>query len=135
MADLDLIESNVVANLATITALKVRYTYEPSKLPQLPAQTMFFDGFESNDVASRRERVAWRWILRLYVPLRDAEKAQIDMKSLMVNVRKELAKDRSLGGSCLFHRIRTGDVYVDLDQNNPHLMGEMVLEATTDENY
>jgi hypothetical protein len=135
MADLELIENSVISNLSNVTELKQSFPYEPTKLPVLPAITMFFDGFRQEDSSSRRKRVNWRWVLRVYVTLRDAEKAQRDIKSLMVAVRKELAKDPTLAGSCLYHNILSGDVYVDLDQNNPHLMAEMTLEATTDEGY
>ncbi|MDC3414268.1 hypothetical protein [Terrihalobacillus insolitus] len=135
MADLNLIESNIVSNLQTITALKNVYDHEPKSLSTLPAATIFFDGFSQSDSASRRKSVDWRWTLRVYVRIQDAEQAQADIKNLMVEVRKALASDPSLGGNCNFNQITRGEVFVSLDQNNVHVMGEMTLTANTYESY
>jgi hypothetical protein len=135
MADLDLIEAAIVSNLSRITALKKVYDHEPKSMPQLPAATLFFDGFSQSDEASRRKRVNWRWVIRFYVSLQDAEKAQNEAKNIVLNARKELSKDPTLGNNCIFQEIANGEIYVALDQNNPHLMGEMTLIAQVEENY
>lgn len=135
MADLDLIEAAIVNNLSRVTTLKKVYDHEPKSMPQLPAATLFFDGFNQSDEASRRKRINWRWIIRFYVPLQDAEKAQNEVKNIVLNARKELAKDPTLGETCLFQEIANGEIYVALDQNNPHLMGEMTIVVQVEENY
>lgn len=140
--NLDLIEAQIVKNLSDVQigtppapAFQKVYDYEPQKMPQLPAATLYFDGFRQDDITVRSKRVFWRWIIRAYVPLRDAEAAQNTVKMLTVNCRKELAKDPQLGENCLFHQITQGDTYAVLEQNNPHLMLEMTLEAATNEPY
>jgi hypothetical protein len=135
MVDLDLIEAAIVSNLSRITALKKVYDHEPKSMPQLPAATLFFDGFQQTDGASRRKSVSWRYTIRVYVKLHDVVKAQADIKNLVVNARKELAKDPMLGDNCLFQTIQNGEIYLLDDKDNPHLMAEMTLIATTDENY
>lgn len=135
MADLDLIEQNIVSNLKKVTEFKNVYDHEPKSLSPLPAATIFFDGFEQSDQASRRKTVDWRWTLRVYVRIQDAEQAQSDIKKLMVDVRKALASDPTLGGNCNFNTIRRGEVFVSTDQNNVHIMGDMTLTANTYENY
>jgi hypothetical protein len=135
MADLDLIESNVVKNLQAITALKKVYDHEPKNMPVLPAATLFFDGFGQDDSSSRSKRVDWRWVLRIYIRLHDAEQAQSEIKSLISNARKELAKDPTLGGSCDFQSLTRGEVFASLDQNNVHLMAELTLTVQTTEYY
>lgn len=135
MADLELIESNVVSNLKNITDLKAIYDHEPKNMPSLPAATLFFDGFEQDEASIRSKRVNWRWVVRVYVRLYDADQAQSDIKNLIQSVRKELAKDPRLGASCDFHAITRGEVFASLDQNNVHMMAELTLTATTTENY
>lgn len=135
MVDLSLIESNTADTLRLISTYKKVYEQEPKNLLQLPAASLFFDGFKSDDEASRRKKIAWRWILRIYVKLHDPEDAQTELKQLIVNSLKELMKNPTLGGSCLYHTVKNGEVFVVTDQNNPQLMAELHLEATTQENY
>jgi hypothetical protein len=135
MVDLTAIEAAIVGNLSAIPYLEKVYDHEPKSIPVLPAATLFFDGFRQNDQATRRKSVAWRWVVRLYVRLNDAEKAQQDIKTLIMDARKELAKDPLLGGTCLFHSVQSGEVFVSMQQNNPHMIAELVLEATTEEPY
>jgi hypothetical protein len=135
MTDLKLIESNIVSTLQAVASLNKVYDHEPMDIRSIPAATLFFDGFGQNDEASRRKSVSWRWVVRLYVPLRDAEQAQNDIKSLIVDSMAELRKSPTLGGLCLFHTVASGEVFVAMDQNNPQLMAELRLEATTQENY
>lgn len=135
MADLKLIETNIVSTLQLVTELQKVYDHEPKSLIALPAATLFFDGFGQQDQANRRKTVNWRWVVRLYVKLGEAEKAQNDLKTLVINTLNRLRSNPTLGSSCLFHNVTNGEIHVMMDQNNPHLIAEMFLEATTHENY
>jgi adenylylsulfate kinase-like enzyme len=135
LSDLLLIESKIVTNLQKDVKLIKVYDHEPSKMPQLPAATIFFDGFSQDDNSSRNKRSNWRWTIRIYVSLRDAETAQRDIKSLLLEARKNLANDPILGGTCLYQQVTNGEIYVFMDQQNPHLMAELTLVATTNEPY
>lgn len=131
---LDIIESNVATILRNVSFKRV-YEQEPKNLLELPAASLFFDGFGQADEANRRKLLNWRWILRIYVKLNDAENAQTVLKQLIVESLNELRKNPTLGGSCLYHTVKSGEVFVVTDQNNPQLMAELQLEATTQENY
>lgn len=78
-------------------------------IPQLPAATIFFDGFGQEDNASRRKTVRWRLVVRLYVSLRDAEKAQNEIKTLILRSINKLRQNPTLGESCLYHTISSGN--------------------------
>lgn len=135
MADLLLIEQNIAADLQKITDLKRVYAFEPQRIDDLPAATLYFDGFDQDDETTRRKRVNWRWTLRLYVPIQDAQTAQTDLKNLIMQARQQLASDPSLGGTCLYHTMASGDVFFVPDQNNPHMVAELSVVATADEPY
>jgi hypothetical protein len=136
MADLKLIESNVVSTLQNVKGFNKVWDHERLDIGSLPAATLWFDGFGQDDEAGRRNSVSWRWTIRIYVSLHtDAEKSQNELKDLIIKSMDQLRQNPRLGGSCLFHTIGSGDVFVALDQNNPQLMGELNLVATTRESY
>ncbi|KXG42875.1 hypothetical protein [Tepidibacillus decaturensis] len=135
MTDLRVIETNVKSILEQVAAFKKVYDQEPKNLVQLPATSLFFDGFKQRDESTRRKYVDWRWILRIYVQLNDAEKAQTELKQLILDSLDKLRQNPSLNSTCLYHTITNGEIFVLTDQNNPQLMAELHLEATTQENY
>lgn len=135
MADLTLIESNIVSTLQNVPLLKKVYDHEPMNIEVLPAATLFFDGFGQDDQATRSKSARWNWIIRIYVSLQDAKKAQEDIKALLLESLKQLRQNPHLGGSCLYHAVATGEVFVNMSQNNPQLMAELRLEAMTNEPY
>lgn len=135
MSDLRTIETKVKSTLELVTDFKKVYDQEPKNLTQLPAASLFFDGFKQRDEASRRKYIDWRWILRIYVRLNDAEDAQTELKKLIVSSLTQLRQNPTLNGTCLYHTVLNGEVFVVTDQNNPQLMAELTLEATTQENY
>lgn len=135
MADLTLIESNIVSTLQNVTLFKKVYDHEPMNINSLPAATLYFDGFGQGDQANRSKSVNWRWIVRLYVSLKDAKKAQDDLKTLILESTKQLRENPDLGGSCLYHTVASGEVFVNTSQNNPQLMAELQFEAITNEHY
>jgi hypothetical protein len=135
MADLTLIESNIVSTLQSVTALKKTFGNEPKTITQLPAATIFLDGFEEKDQTTRRKEVVWKWIVRIYVPLKDAEKAQDEIKQLLVDTLSAFRNNPTLGGSVLFQAISSGEILAVLNQNNPLMMAELSLSATVKEGY
>ncbi|MGM0882600.1 MAG: hypothetical protein ACQEXQ_16355 [Bacillota bacterium] len=135
MADIKPIETNIVSTLTLVTELKKVYDHEPKNLGTLPAATLFFDGFSQEDTASRRKKVTYRWIVRIYVTLRDEVKAQNDIKVLVNNSLDRLAANPQLGGTVKFHNVTNGEIFVAMDQNNPHMIAEMHLEVEVDRNY
>ncbi|MFC4768740.1 hypothetical protein [Effusibacillus consociatus] len=135
MADLTAIETNIVSTLQTVTGLKKTFGNEPKTITQLPAATLFLDGFEQEDNATRRKEVTWKWIVRLYVPLQDAEKAQTDIKTLLVSTLTAFRNNPTLGGTVLFQNVATGEIFAVTNQNNPLMMAEVSLHATVKEAY
>ncbi len=137
MTDLNLMATNIQTLLQGAAGIKQAFDHEPDKISNLPAATLFFDGFSQSDRASRRKTVNWRWIIRIYVPLRtsDIKKPQTDLRNLVQNTIQNLRTDPSLGGSCLYHTISSGEISALLDQNNPLLLAELTLEATTEEDF
>lgn len=137
MADLNVMAIKIKDALANVEGIKTAFDHEPQTINQLPAATLYFDGFSQADSASRRKSVNWRWVVRMYLPLNssDVARPQMDIRNIIENTIKQLRMDPSLGGSCLYHTISDGDVSVLLEQANPMMVAELSLTATTEENF
>lgn len=135
MADLNVMAANIKAILQGVSGIKEAFDYEPQNMNQLPAATLFFDGFVQTDDTTRRNSVNWQWAIRIYIPIRvsDIKVPQIELRTLINNTIKQFRTDIGLGGSCLWHTINSGDVYALLEQANPMLVAELSLVATTEE--
>lgn len=135
MIDLNLMSKNIQSVLENVPGIKVAYDHEPQKLTTFPAATVFFDGFEQTEGTTRRSTVNLRWTIRLYIALNtsDVKTPQFSIREFIVKTIKQFRTDLSLGGSCLYHTISSGDVFVNLEQNNPMLVAELTLTATTEE--
>lgn len=133
--DFTVIEGKIVENLKKVSDLKSVYDHEPKSLTTLPAATLFFDGFDQDDIATRQKRVNWRWTVRVYVRVQDAEQAQSQMKKLVKSIRETMAMDPTLGGTCLFQMFERAEIFVSSDQTNVHMVAEMPLIVATNESY
>jgi len=134
MIDLNLMGEKIKEILATVPNIKEAYDYEPQKM-NLPAATIFFDRFEQSDQTTMRKNVNWEWIIRLYIPMRtsDIKAPQLTIRTMIENTIKQLRSDYDLGGSCLYHNVSSGEILVLLDKNNPMMIAELTLTATTEE--
>lgn len=134
MNNLEAIEAQIVAVLRTVPDFVKIYDYEPVELFELPAATLFYSGFDSDDSACPEAlETAEQWVLRLYLPLQDAETAQTDMKKLIPKVREAFRINRSLSNRCLYTRLPKGRIMAVMDKTVPQLMAELQLTAITEE--
>jgi hypothetical protein len=135
MVDLSLMATNIKNALSAVTGIKEAFDHEPQSINNLPAATLYFDGFAQVETTTRRSNVNWQWTIRIYIPLNtsDVKLPQIQIRDFILNTIKQLRKDISLNGSCLFHTVSSGDVFALLDQNNPMMIAELTLTATTNE--
>lgn len=135
MADLNSMASNIKDILSLVDGIKEAFDYEPQNMTNLPAATLFFNGFSQAEQTTRRKTVNWQWVIRIYVPIRvsDIKVPQLDVRSLVENTIKQLRIDLSLGGTCLYNEVNAGEVFALLDQNNPMLIAELELNAITEE--
>jgi hypothetical protein len=129
------IETSIVNNLKLVPAIKSVFDHEPKGITQLPAATMFFDGFSESDQASRRKTINWRWDIRIYIPIRDEERAQNEIKEILLATMSQLRKDPTLGNTCLYQSVASGEIFVVAEQNKAHMMTELQLVAVTYEQY
>jgi VanZ family protein len=135
MADINMMATNIKNNLSQVPGIKSAYDHEPQTISQLPAATLYFDSFSLDEGTTRRASVNWHWLIRLYVPLNtsDVKSPQLQVRDFIMNTIKHFRTDISLGNSCLFHTISNGDVSAVLDQNNPMMVVELTITATTEE--
>lgn len=135
MADLNNMAENIKTILKAVPGIKEAFDYEPQNMSILPAATLFFDGFAQTDQTTKRNSVGWQWAIRLYVPIRisDIKVPQLELRTLMNDTLKQFRMNLNLGGSCLWHTISSGEVFALLEQNNPMLVAEINLVATTEE--
>jgi hypothetical protein len=134
-ADLAAIEAEIVDALETVTDLTKVYDHEPLEVNTLPAATIFYTGFNAEDISMpNMQNVVHNWIIRLYVVLIDAEAAQDDIKELMTAAITALKQDRSLNRTCLFTQTVSGSVGVAMAKNNPQMVAELNFAVTVREN-
>lgn len=109
------------------------YAYEPNRFAQLPAATIFFDGFDQAPRTFESFEVRWRFVVRIYLLIHDAEKAQQDMDLFVHDVIDQLRANFDLGGTAFLTEVTSGDIFVSLDKNTPHLMAEIGVVVITHE--
>lgn len=135
MIDIELMGNNIRTVLETVNGIEKAYDHEPQNMNLLPAATLFFDGFGQEEQTTRRNSVGWNWIIRLYVPIRTSNirDPQIKIRKLIAETIKQFRNDDTIGNSCLYHTISSGDVFTILDQKTPLMGAELTLVATTEE--
>lgn len=127
------IETQLINILTTITDLKTKIAYEPKTIPELPAVTLFFDGFTQEQTETVAFTITYKWIMRLYVALNDAEKAQTELKSLVKQILSQLKLHMNFNDTVLFGMTPAGSAVAALDRSNPLLIMEFSLTATREE--
>jgi hypothetical protein len=135
--DLNVMATNIKNILENTPGIREAFDYEPQTMTNLPAATLFFDGFSQTDKASRRQEVGWRWIIRIYVGVRTSniKQPQEDIRSLVTDSIKQFRSNPDLNGSCLYHTVSSGDIVTVTDQNTAYLLAELTLIATTNEGF
>lgn len=135
MVDLNLMAENIRNLLSATPGIVEAFDHEPQSMRNLPAATLFFDGFGQSEQTTRRSNVNWQWAIRLYIPLRtsDIKAPQVELRNLIQSTIKKFRTDISLGGTCFWHSITAGEVFALLEQANPMLVVELTLSATTEE--
>lgn len=137
MADLTLMAEKIKNNLSLVPGIKEAFDYEPQNMSQLPAATLFFDSFNQSDKTTRRKEIDWLWTVRIYIRLNtsDIKGPQLELRNFIEKTIKQLRTDFDLGGTCLYHNVTNGEVFALLEQNNPMMVAELTLAATTEEDY
>jgi hypothetical protein len=135
MTDLNLMAENIRSVLEGTPGIKQAFDYEPQSITNLPAATVFFDRFEQSDQTTRRNMVNWFWNICIYIPMKtsDIKAPQVATRTFTNEVMKQFRGNYELGGTCLYNSVSSGEVLVLLEQNNPMLVLELTLEATTEE--
>lgn len=135
MTDLNFMAENIKSVLEDVEGVNGAYDYEPQNISILPAATLFFDRFEKSDRTTSRESYDWFWTIRIYIPMKtsDIKAPQVLTRTFTTRVMKEFRGNFDLGGTCLYNSISSGEVLVLLEQNNPMLILELTLSATTEE--
>ena len=127
------IETAIVSFLTPITDLKTILDYEPKIIPKLPAVTLFYDGYTQTQTEAVSFTITHKWIMRLYVRLDDAEKAQDDMKSLTKQILQKFKQNIDFTGVVRLGITPSASVGAVLDKNNPVLVVEFNIEASKEE--
>lgn len=136
MNNIAAIETQIVNVLSTVPEFRNVYSYEPLELADLPAATIFYSGWNMTDVSMpNTQEISENWILRIYVHLDDAKKAQAKIKAIVPKVREAFRENRSLSGTCLYCLLNKGNVFAVLDKNQAQLVCEITLSAIIEEYY
>ncbi len=135
MIDLNLMATNIKDKLAGVLGIKQAFDYEPQKMSLFPAATLYFDGFNQDEKTTRRNSLDWQWTIRLYTPMNvsDIKVPQVEIRKLVQETINHMRTDVTINNSCLYHTINNGEVFAVLDQNNPVMVAELTLVATTNE--
>lgn len=132
MNNISAMEAQIVSILAAVTEFKKVYDHEPLEIFDLPAASIFYSGFHQEEMSMpNTQEVSENWIMRVYVRLDDAKKAQDEMKKLIAKVRQAFRENRDLSGTCLYTTLTRGEVFAVLDKNNAQLIAELNLSAVT----
>lgn len=133
MIDLNNMATSIKDKLSTVPGIKQAFDYEPQSMTQFPAATIYFDGFNQEEETTRRNSVDWRWIVRLYVPIKvsDIRVPQTEIRTLVQETVNHMRKDVTINNSCLYHTISNGEIFAVVDQNNPVMIAELTLVTTT----
>jgi hypothetical protein len=135
--DLNTMASNIQTILAGVPGILSAFDYEPQSIPQLPAATLYFDGFSENEETIGRLQYDWKWTIRVYIALSqsDVGPPQLQLRTLTQDVLTQFrtTDNLTLNNSCLYSSISNGDVYNILNATNPMMVIEFTLIATTQE--
>jgi hypothetical protein len=133
MADINLMATNIKSVLVNVPGIKEAFDHEPQSISQFPAATVYFDGFGQTEQTTRSNSINWNWIIRVYISLNtsDIKQPQMEIRELIKNTINQFRSDITLGNSCLFHTLGNGEVSALLEQNNPLMIAELTLTATT----
>jgi hypothetical protein len=135
--DLNNMAAQIQTVLAGVSGIVAAFDYEPQNMPQLPAATLFFDGFTENEETIGRLQYDWNWKIRIYVSLNaagsDIHVPQVTIRQLTTDSLKALRANLQLNGTCMYNSVSSGDVITILDQNNPMIVSELTMKATTQE--
>jgi hypothetical protein len=133
--DLNVMATNIKNILAGVEGINAAFDYEPQDMPQLPATTLYFDGFTGEEQTMGSILYGWKWFIRLYIPINstDISIPQTTLRTLVTNTLKTLRGNVSLNEQCLYNTVYTGDVSVIASQSNAMLMSELTLIAYTQE--
>jgi hypothetical protein len=113
--------------------LKTILNYEPDKVPQLPAVSLWYDGFDQTQTEAVSYTINHKWLMRLYVRLNDDKIAQDDMKALIKSILSAFKSDLNLSNTVLKETIPSGTTAAVLDRNNPVLVCSFDLTTMTEE--
>lgn len=134
MNNLEAIENQIVMVLRTVSDFKKVYDHEPLEIFELPAASIFYTGFSSDEhTMPNSQEITENWIIRIYVKLDDAKKAQLQIKQIIPKIRSAFRQNRSLSGTCFYTNLKNGDVFAVLDKNNAQLIAELALSVITRE--
>jgi hypothetical protein len=133
VVDLEQMGEAIKTVLSEVPGIASAFDHEPQNMNQLPAATTYFSGFGGSDLTTGRKSYGWRWIIRIYIPMRtsDIRIPQLDIRKITVNVLNTFSKNPSIKNTCLYHTISEGEVYTLLDQTNSMMVAELDLTATT----
>ena len=115
------------------TPVKSSYKYEPKKLGKLPAFTIDYVGFDNARTEIDSNTVHYRWILRLYFALHDAEDAADEMKDVVAKVLDALWGNPGLNENCADSWTERGETLVVLERDRPLIMFEIEFIAEQEE--
>lgn len=135
--DLNVMAANIQSILAGVAGVAIAYDHEPQNLQQLPAATIYFDGFTEKEETMGRLQYEWKWVIRMYIPISvtDVGPAQLQMRTITTDTLKAFRTSTglTLNGSCMFSSVASGDIYNVMNATNPLMVSELILLATTQE--
>jgi hypothetical protein len=133
--DLNVMATNIKTILAGVSGITEAFDYEPQNLVNLPAATIYFDGFSEHEETLGRLEYDWKWIIRLYIPLStvDVGPPQLKVRTITSDVLKAFRQNITINGQCLFSSMSNGDIYNLFNVTNPMMISELTLIATTQE--
>lgn len=134
--DLNNMATQIKTILAGVSGVAAAFDYEPQELNQLPATTLYFDGFTGEEITMQRIRYTWRWTIRLYIPINttDISSPQQSLRTLTTNILMALRANIQLNETALYSTVSAGNVSYIAGQTNTMLENEITLEVTTEEN-
>lgn len=132
--DLAAIEAGIVTVLNTVSGLEAVFGYEPVDIEALPAASVFYAGFESEDAEiPNTQETRELFVIRIYVRFEDPEFSQAEMKTLVPLVRQAFRDDRDLGGACWYTNLSEGEISFIPKQSNPWLVATLLLTVVAEE--
>lgn len=131
--DISEIEDEIETILNTLGAITTVLKYDPKMIPALPAACLFYDGYDQTQTESVSFTITHKWIMRLYVALEDAERAQTEIKELIEDVLVAFKANQKINDKALRFITPSASVGVILDRNNTLMVAEVALTAMKEE--